>query len=82
MNGLVTAVLLTIDIDYSREPGPFWLVFVNKVALEPERPLPFPYVMAAFDRAYRDHPGQEIGVAPCTPEDLANAGITPRKERA
>jgi hypothetical protein len=62
-------------IDYSRERGPFWLVFVNKVALDPEHPLPEQRVDAAFHRAVREHPGQEIGVAPCTPEDLANAGI-------
>ncbi|MEV1003488.1 hypothetical protein [Nonomuraea sp. NPDC050202] len=75
MSDLITAVLLGMDIDYSGEPGPFWLVFVNEVAIQPERPLPFRCVMAAFEQAVRDHPGQEIGVAPCGPEDLANAGI-------
>lgn len=74
------AALTAVNDSSECEHSPFWLVFVNKVALEPERPLPFPYVMAVFEQAYRDHPGQEIGVAPCTPDDLANAGITPRKE--
>ncbi|MEV4079191.1 hypothetical protein AB0J43_02710 [Nonomuraea fuscirosea] len=80
MSSLITVVLAGMDIDYSCEPGPFWLVFVNKVAVQPERPLPFPYVMAVFEQAVRDYPGQEIGVAPCTPDDMANAGITPRQE--
>lgn len=66
-------------IDYEGERGPFWLVFVDKVAIRPDRPLPLPYVMAVFERAVRDFPGQEIGVAPCTAEDLANARITPER---
>ena len=68
-------------IDQEHLPGPFWLVFVNKVALNPDRPLLFEQVADAFERAYLDHPGQEIGVAPCTPEDLALAHITPLTSR-
>ncbi|SEU46397.1 hypothetical protein [Nonomuraea wenchangensis] len=68
-------------IDSSWKSGLFWLVFVNGVALDPEHPLPLLGAAAAFVQAGLDYPGQEIGVAPCTPEDLALAGITPRKEQ-
>ncbi|MGR6921213.1 hypothetical protein ACU635_43815 [[Actinomadura] parvosata] len=61
----------------SSTPTGYWLVFVDHVAIDPERPLPLLDAAAAFVRAGLNHPGQEIGVAPCGPEDLANAGITP-----
>ncbi|TMR90532.1 hypothetical protein [Nonomuraea basaltis] len=67
-------------IDYERDRGPFWFVVVDNVVLDPEHPLPERHVDDAFHRAVRDYPGQEIGVAPCTPEDLANAGIPTHRE--
>ncbi|TYB71173.1 hypothetical protein FXF51_01685 [Nonomuraea sp. PA05] len=73
MNGLVSTPAATA-------PTGFWLVFVNNVALNPEHPLPLLAAAAAFVQAGLNHPGQEVGVAPCGPEDLANAGTT--QERA
>lgn len=74
----VLALLKTVHpytIDYERECGPFWFVVVDNVVLDPEHPLPERHVDEAFHQAVRDFPRQEIGVAPCTAEDLANAGI-------
>lgn len=65
-------------IDYSDEPGPFWLVVIDETPIAPERPLPLEHALHAFRRAVEDGDDDEvIELRQCTDEDLEWAGVVP-----
>lgn len=65
-------------IDYSDEPGPFWLVVIDETPIAPERPLPLEHALHEFRRAVEDGDDDEvIELRQCTDEDLEWAGVVP-----
>ncbi|WP_431928651.1 hypothetical protein [Nonomuraea jabiensis] len=61
-------------IDYTKETGPYWVVFVNNVAVNPDRPLPYAYADHEWKRlagiALQSGGRDRVELVQCTPEEL------------
>ncbi|MER7365965.1 hypothetical protein [Nonomuraea wenchangensis] len=61
-------------IDYTKETGPYWVVFVNNAAVNPDRPLPLAYAGHEWKRiatSAAENGGQDrVELVQCTPEEL------------
>lgn len=66
------------EIDYDKEPGPFWLVEVDGSPVLPERPLPLEKAIGKFRQEVSEAArfGDRVHLRQCTEEDLEWAGIS------